>query len=49
VTAIGSTHVYLFIAAPARLAMMLGHRNLMPPTTIYEQIRPGYAPTLTVS
>jgi len=46
----GATHVHLYMAAPAALAMMLGHQwNLMPPTTIYEHLRPGYAPTITIA
>jgi hypothetical protein len=49
-TAIGATHAHLYLAAPAGLAMMLGHQwNLMPPTTIYEHLRPGYAPTITLA
>jgi hypothetical protein len=48
VAASGSTRVHLFLAAPAGVAMMLGHQwNLMPATTIYEYLRPGYAPTLS--
>jgi hypothetical protein len=48
VAGIGSTRVHFFIAAPTGLAMMLGHQwNLMPATTIYEHLRPGYTPTLT--
>jgi len=44
----GTTRAHLYMAAPAALAMMLGHQwNLMPPTTIYEHLRTGYAPTLT--
>jgi hypothetical protein len=39
----------LYLAAPAALAMMLGHQwNLMPPTTVYEHLRTGYAPTLSL-
>lgn len=46
---IGASHVHLYLAAPAALAMMLGHQwNLMPPTTIYEHTRPGYAATMTL-
>ena len=49
-TALGATHAHLYLAAPAGLAMMLGHQwNLMPSTTIYEHLRPGYAPTITVA
>lgn len=45
----GATHVHLYLAAPAALAMMLGHQwNLMPPTTVYEHLRTGYAPTLSL-
>jgi hypothetical protein len=48
-TAIGATHVHLYLAAPAALAMMLGHQwNLMPATTIYEHARPGYIPTISL-
>jgi SMODS-associated and fused to various effectors sensor domain len=44
----GATHAHLYMAAPAALALMLGHQwNLMPPTTIYEHLRTGYAPTFT--
>jgi SMODS-associated and fused to various effectors sensor domain len=44
----GATRAHLYMAAPAALAMMLGHQwNLMPSTTIYEHIRTGYAPTFT--
>jgi hypothetical protein len=44
----GATRAHLYIAAPAALALMLGHQwNLMPPTTIYEHLRTGYAPTFT--
>jgi len=44
---VGANRAHLYVAAPAALAMMLGHQwNLMPPTTIYEHLRPGYAPTL---
>ena len=48
VTSTAATRAHLFMAAPAALAMMLGHQwNLMPPTTVYEHVRPGYAPALT--
>jgi hypothetical protein len=47
-TSAGATHAHLYMAAPAALAMMLGHQwNLMPPTTVYEHLRTGYAPTFT--
>jgi hypothetical protein len=50
VTDAGATQVHLYLAAPAALAMMLGHQwNLMPPTTIYEHQRPGYFRTITVT
>ncbi len=46
---VGATHAHLYLAAPAALAMMLGHQwNLMPPTTVYEHLRTGYAPTLSL-
>ena len=39
---IGANHVHLFIAAPAGVAMILGHFwNLMPTTTVYEHIPPS--------
>ncbi|WP_182378645.1 SAVED domain-containing protein [Nocardioides sp. WS12] len=38
-------HIHLFIAAPAGIALMLGHEwNLLPTTTIYEHVGWGYAP-----
>lgn len=47
-TGAGAPRAHLYMAAPAALAMMLGHQwNLMPPTTVYEHLRSGYAPTLT--
>lgn len=45
----GARQVHLFLAAPQGLALMLGHQwNLMPPTTVYEHMRPGYSATITV-
>jgi hypothetical protein len=45
----GATRAHLYMAAPAALAIMLGHQwNLMPPTIIYEHLRTGYAPTFTI-
>lgn len=39
--------VHLFFAAPAGIAMFLGHQwNMIPTTTVYEHLDPGYAPTL---
>ena len=49
-TSIGAPRAHLFMAAPAGVALMLGHQwNLMPPTMVYEHLRPSYAPTLQVS
>ena len=46
--ACGAKRIHLYLAAPAALAMMLGHQwNLMPPTIVYEYLQPGYAPTIT--
>ncbi len=43
-------HMHLFIAAPAAIALMMGHHwNLMPATTLYEHIPPGYIPTIELS
>lgn len=42
--------LHLFFAAPAGAALMLGHHwNLMPPTTVYEHLSPGYAATMTIT
>ncbi|WP_170177040.1 SAVED domain-containing protein [Myceligenerans xiligouense] len=44
----GAQRVHLFIAAPAGLALFLGHQwNLVPTTVVYEHLAPGYAPTIT--
>ncbi|MCA1278269.1 SAVED domain-containing protein [Saccharopolyspora sp. 7B] len=42
--------IHLFLAAPAGVALMLGHQwNLLPTTTLYEYLPPrDYAETLTV-
>lgn len=41
----GARHIRLFMAAPAGVALMLGHDwNLLPTTTIYEHLGWGYAP-----
>jgi hypothetical protein len=41
--------VHLYIAAPSGGAMMLGHYwNLMPRTTIFEHVRPGYVATASI-
>jgi hypothetical protein len=52
-TAVGQAtapRLHLFLAAPAGAALMLGHHwNLMPPTTVYEHLGSGYAPTLTIT
>lgn len=41
--------LHLFLACPAGIALLLGHRrNLLPPTVLYEHLLPGYAPTLQV-
>lgn len=41
--------VHLFLAVPAAVAMMIGHQwNLMPPTTVYEHLNPGYNRNLSV-
>jgi hypothetical protein len=42
--------LHLFFAAPAGVALMLGHHwNLMPPVTVYEHLGSSYAPTITIS
>lgn len=42
--------IHLFLAAPAGAVLMLGHHwNLLPPTTIYEHLNPGYTPTITLT
>jgi len=42
--------LHLFFAAPAGAALMLGHHwNLMPPTTLYEHLGSGYAPTIAIT
>lgn len=41
-------HVRLFMACPAALAMFAGHQwNMVPTTTVYEHLAPGYGPTMT--
>jgi hypothetical protein len=46
----GARRLHLFMAVPAAAALMAGHQwNLLPPTTVYEHLRPGYAPTIEVS
>jgi len=43
----GTRRVHLFMAAPAAAALMAGHQwNLLPPTVVYEHLRPGYARTI---
>jgi hypothetical protein len=50
VAEINAQRVHLFMACPAGVALVLGHQwNLMPRTTVYEHLRPGYAPTITVA
>lgn len=50
VAEVGAQRVHLFIPGPAGIALFLGHQwNLMPNTTLYEHLRPGYAPTLIVT
>lgn len=45
---VGAHRIHLFMAAPAGVALMLGHHwNLMPPVTVYEQVPPTYVPTFT--
>jgi hypothetical protein len=47
---LGARHVHLFIAAPAATALMMGHHwNLMPATTLFEHVPPGYVPTIEIS
>ncbi len=41
-------HVRLFLACPAAVAMIAGHYwNMVPTTTLYEHLAPGYTPTMT--
>jgi hypothetical protein len=43
----GAKRIHLFIAGPQAVALMLGHHwNLVPPTTVYEHLPPGYFPTI---
>lgn len=45
---VGERHVRLFLACPAAVAMITGHHwNMVPTTTLYEHLAPGYAPTMT--
>lgn len=42
----GTTRVHLFMAGPAGVALLLGHRwNVLPAVTVYEHLGSGYAPT----
>lgn len=41
-------HVRLFLACPAAVAMFAGHQwNMVPTTTVYEHLAPGYGTTMT--
>lgn len=45
---VSQRHVRLFMACPAALAMFSGHQwNMVPTTTVYEHLAPGYVPTMT--
>lgn len=45
----GRSAVHLFLAAPSPIAVMLGRVwNRLPPTRIYADLNPGYAPTYLV-
>ena|SRR5215472_331956 len=47
---LGAQRIHLFIAAPAAIALMIGHHwNLMPATTLYEHAPPRYLPTIELS
>lgn len=42
--------VHLFLASPAGAAMLLGHYwNRLPPVVFYEDMNPGYAPSIEIS
>lgn len=44
-----SDHVHLFMAAPAGLALFLGHRwNRVAPTTVWEDVVTGYEPAFDI-
>jgi hypothetical protein len=46
-----ATRIHLFLATPAALALLLGHRwNALAPTTVYEHVGGStYSPTVTLS
>lgn len=45
----GASRLHVFFAAPAGVALLLGHHwNLMPPTVVYEHLGAGYTLTMTI-
>lgn len=47
---VSERHVRLFMSCPAALAMFAGHQwNMVPSTTVYEHLAPGYGATMTLN